>query len=385
MASRKRPKHPSRAWGTGSVWPRKDGRWGWSYKDEGGTEPTWEAATAVCDATAHNLRRGQPTEKLKQTVLEYMEEWLKQIVLPHSPPNTAAAYRSVVNAHIKPLPIADLRLTDLAKEDVQDWVNRLIKKSSSRGGTLSPRTVRKAHAALSSALEQAIEWRRITENPAHGVKLPKVRKFVIDPYSEAEARRLLEASEGHRLSLAYWIAVTLGLRLNELLCLEWSDLKGDRLTVKGTKNLTSYRTLIVPPNLLQRIESYRAEQQRMRAAWEGEGNEWSAGDRLLVQGNSRPYDHNMVERDFKKLHKTEGLRTIRFHDLRHTAASLRLLAGEPIHSVSKLMGHSTPTQTLNTYAHVLEVMEERSADRMNAFLETITVVNPVSLDEKEEE
>lgn len=388
MPPKKKNKRRARPWGTGSLWLRDDNRWGWGWQHKGrkygGTEPTEQEAEAALDATMDRVKRNLPASKVNQTVGEYMEEWMETYILPYAPKGTRIVHRSRINTHIKP-DLGDVRLRELRREDVQRFVTGLSRKKAQRGTeTLNPAAVRAILACLSAALEQAVKLGRIPENPAHHVTQPKLKKLEIDPLSEEETRLFLREARSHRYGLAFALSVIMGLRGSEVRSLEWGDLKGNRLRVKGTKTTGSNRQIVLPPHLLDWWEEHRRTQDAEREEKMTAGEEWKGGDYLFVITASRRISERWYFTTFKKFLKQCGLREIRPHDLRHSAATLRLLRGEPVHSVAKLLGHSNPAMTLRIYAHVLEQYEEQAADRMNDFLDPITVDITVTEDEKEQ-
>lgn len=357
--------------GSGSVYQLKSGRWGYALQRDGvrvgGSRKTQEGAEKALQALREGVAAEAEGRQDDPLLSAFLDTWLKEIVEPHLSVNTTANYRQMSDQHIKPL-LGKRRLSTLRREDVQRLVNTVKEKKNRKGEPLSPKTVKNVQATLSSALQQAIEWRYITENVAFRVRLPRQRASPLTCYTEEQRAVFLEAVKGNPHEAAFAIAVTLGIRKSEILGLEWRDVDMDACTlhVRGSKTEGSDRLLDFPRSLLPCLA-------RLRASWVAlklQTKEWHGGDRLFLQpATTRPLPPRTFYNHYERIIKASGLPYRHFHMLRHTAATLALLRGTPIKTVSRMLGHSDIKMTLQVYAHVLEGDLRHAADRMEDVLE----------------
>lgn len=198
---------------------------------------------------------------------------------------------------------------------------------------------------------------------------------------EDQVRRLLQAAQGHRLAPLFYLAVTTGLRQGELLGLRWADLDWEARTLtierqaqwlmgRGVvfmepKTAAGRRPIKIGAEAIRVLHQRRAQQlnERMFA-----GDRWKDLDLIFTSRVGTPIQASNLLKDFQRLLAKAGLPAIRFHDLRHTAASLMLKQGVPAKVVQERLGHSNIQLTLNVYSHVLPGMQEQAADLMDALL-----------------
>jgi integrase len=245
---------------------------------------------------------------------------------------------------------------------------------------LSPRRVQYIRAVLRTALKQAVKWRSVTLNAAALAEAPRVERHEIQPFSVEDARRLLEASQDDRLAALYSVALAMGLRQGEALGLRWEDVAFEtgQLRVRVTlqridrsyrllppKTERSRRTLRMPATALAALRAHRARQLEERlqagAAWE----DWGL---VFTTATGRPLHATWITHRFQKLLERSGLPRARFHDLRHTCASLLLAQGVSARMIMEILGHSQISLTMNLYSHIMPSMQEDAAQKMDAAL-----------------
>jgi integrase len=183
-----------------------------------------------------------------------------------------------------------------------------------------------------------------------------------------------------RLRAAWWLLLSRGLRRGEVSGLKWSNIDLEagvlrvvetRVVVSATATFSTPKTAAVrrafplDDRLVSELKSHRARQAAERLP---AGEAWEDSDYLFVDEVGRPYRPETISRQFTKLSKTAGLRSIRLHDTRHTAASLTLAAGEAPKVVAELLGHSSPTITMNVYQHLMPGMGEVAGSRLTGLL-----------------
>jgi integrase len=304
--------------------------------------------------------RGIVFDAENQTVGEYLERWLRDSVEGSVRPITHAGYAGLVKKHVVP-ELGRVKLEKLSPAHLQG-----LYRSKLDAG-LSARTVQYIHSVLHRALKQALRWNLVPRNAAEAVDPPRVRKREIRPLPPPEARKLLEAARGDRLEALYVIAVHCGLRQAELLGLKWGDvdLEAGTLQVRRTLSMGAFTA---PKTAKSRrgvkltadaVEALKRHSARQADEMTRVGDRYEDQGLIFASEVGTPLNrHNLVARSFKPLLKRAGLPPIRFHDLRHTCATLLFSKGLHPKLVQELLGHATIAITLDTYSHVLPGMGE---------------------------
>ena len=368
--------------GEGSIAQRRDGRWqaridlGWQdgrrVRKYFYGRTAEEAGNALLKARS-DLKAGLPVHVEKQTVGQFLDRWL-ETVKPSVRPRTFQSYEILVKRHIVP-ELGRWKLDKLTPQHVQ---GALVRKSASG---LSAQTVRHVRAILRIALNQAIKWGLVARNAASLAVAPKLVRKRFQSLSPEQARQLLDTAKGDRLEAIYSVALSLGLRMGEVLGLRWQDvdLDGATLTVnqaiyriasKGLvvaepKTHRSRRALFLPDGVLRALRAHRLRQLQQRLA---AGSRWQDGGLVFTSGIGTPFEPRNLFRNFKTLLRKAGLPDIRFHDLRHSAASLLLAQGVPMRAVMEMLGHSNIGTTADIYSHVMPAMMRDVAEKMDAIL-----------------
>jgi integrase len=317
----------------------------------------------------------------KLTVGEYMDRWLADSVKGKVKETTYANYTYITRKHVSPA-LGRGKLKSLTPAHVRAFYGEKARTD------LSAATVKKMHVVLRKALSQAVSDGLIPRNAADGVKPPRVNApgEEIKPLGSKESAAFLEAARGERLEALYVLAIHCGLREGELLALRWEDAdleapkpsllvrrtltRGEdgRGWVVGTSTKSGRgRRVRLTRRAVAALKDHRKRQveERMRLA-----GLWS--DQGLVFPNetgSSFNPSNLRNRSFKRIKAHSGVREdLRFHDLRHTCATLLLSEGVNAKVVSEMLGHASITITLNTYSHVLPDMQDSAANAMEAAL-----------------
>ena len=313
------------------------------------------------------------------TVGEFLERWLADVVRPNKAHRTYATHRQQVRSHIIPS-LGRIKLEALRKSHVDGLYSGLL-----RGG-LAPATVRRVHAALHAALEEAVRGDLIPRNPAAHANKPKVRQEEIEPLNVQQARMFLQAARGDRYEALYILCLMAGLRQGEALGLRWSDIDLGAGTLRVNRQLQRVRrdgdragTLVFsePKNASRRalglpqrvVEALRIHRKRQLEETVRAGAGWQDNGLVFATKHGSPVDaQNVVNRHFKPLLARAGLPPIRFHDLRHSCLSLLAQRGEPIRDLQALAGHATAAFTLQRYTHHYDASARRTADAMGSIL-----------------
>jgi integrase len=358
-----------RGHGEGSIYRRPDGRWtavldlGWQDGKRrrkylyGRTRD--EAARKLARALAQRQQgHGFTSERL--TVEQFLDVWLeaKKATIR---PSTWKRYAELTRRHVNPA-IGKRRLARLKPEQLQQLYTELQT-------ALSPGTVLKVHRMLHSAFNLAVRWHAMPQNTTELVIAPTRQRHEFEAFAPDQARSFLKAVRGDRLEALYVLAITTGMREGELLGLRWQDVDVDRHRlhlVRQLKTRQSRRAVQLPGLAVAALIRHR---ERQAAERELRGPRWQEHGLVFPNTVGKPInDSNLRNRYFYPLLDRAGLPHIRFHDLRHSAATL--LLGEGIHPkiVSDLLGHSQIGITLDLYSHVTATMHAGAAEAMGRLL-----------------
>ncbi|MGA2143882.1 MAG: tyrosine-type recombinase/integrase [Bryobacteraceae bacterium] len=398
-----------RGHGEGSIYQLPDGRWraavslGW--RETKGGQLIWRRKIVIgktryevqeeLKKLLRDQQRGINIDPEKQTVQEFLEHWLEQVAKPRVRAATYASYDWIVKKHLVP-GLGRIRLAKLSPQAVQTFLNELLEsgrlprpweKKESEGQQdkpqpepgLTPRTVQHIHATLRTALDQAVKWDLTPRNVAMLVDAPRVRRSEVKPFTPEQARKFLEAARQDRLEGLYAVAM-LGLRQGEILGLRWTDIDfatatlavqqslqrvGGKLSVVDTKTDRSRRSVRLPQVTLAALVRHqgRQEQERQLA-----GTRWKESSFVFTTTVGTPMDGPTVTHRFQSLLKKVALPRMRFHDLRHTCATLLLAQGVHPRIVMEILGHSQISITMNLYSHVIPAMQQEVAARLDAIL-----------------
>ena len=368
--------------GEGSIYKRSDGRWagvvdlGWldgkrnrkSMYAKTRKEVQEKLNTAL---TSHQQGLPLPSDQL--TVGQYLLAWLEHSAKPQVRLSTLESYEEIVRLHLEPN-LGKVRLSKLTPMHV----TKLINTKLSRG--LSHRRVQYIHAVLRRSLTIAVNWDYVSRNVAKLADSPSTRQKEVVPLQIQEARRFLQVIQGHRLAALYTLAITIGLRQGEILGLCWSDinLTSGSITIRNSlqkhegryclvepKSTKSRRTLVLPGLAMEAIKVHKHRQLVERLRMPSEPNEF---DLVFTTRAGTPINRHNLTRDFQALLKREGLPRLRFHDLRHRAASLLLAENVQPRDIMEVLGHSQIGLTMNLYSHVMKPALQNAADRMDSLL-----------------
>jgi integrase len=369
--------------GEGTIYRRKNGGWATQYivyTAKGRKRKTiygkTRAEVAAQLAKALSDRESGLTFDAENLKLgEYLEGWLTDSVKNSVRDITYKGYERLVRNHITPT-IGSIRLKALTPTHLRGLYRNKTDAS------LSPRTVQYIHVTLHKALKQAVNDGLVPRNVTETVKPPQLRREEIKPLTSKQTKMLLNTIRGNRLEALYVLAISAGLRQGELLGLKWEDVDLEhgtlqvRRTLSGSKNgnpifgspktAKGKRSVTLTEKAIEALKRHRElqveEKQRLAGLWQDHGL-------VFVTRVGTPINRrNLVIRSFKPLLSRAGLPEIRFHDLRHTCATLMLCGGIHPKVVQELLGHASVTVTLDTYSHVLPTMQGEAAVKMNSIL-----------------
>lgn len=320
---------------------------------------------------------GAVLEGNKISLAGYFEKWLKTAAKPSLSERTYSDYEELFNRYVEPA-MGRKKLSDIQPLDVQSLY------SSMQERRLSARTVRYTHAILNSALKQAVKWGLMPRNPAAMAELPKMTRNEMRALSQFEASRFLEACDNDRWGIVFKLALVTGMRPEEYLALQWKDIDLNRsmIVVQRTvcwrrkgggyyfgepKTSRSRRRLPLPPSITRGLIDHKRRQTKEIS---NAGAGYQSLDLVFATIDGGPLmPQNLMRRHFKPILESAGLPvTIRMYDLRHTCATLLLMAEENPKVVSERLGHANITLTLDTYSHVLPSMQQAASDKLEQML-----------------
>lgn len=368
--------------GEGTIRKRADGRWEGrlqvGMKDGkpslryfyGNTRR--EVAEQLTEAQKE-LEHGVLPEAAKWTVEEYLKHWLESVAKPAVRPRTFVGYDMYVRLYLVPH-LGDVPLRKLTPVEIQNMNAKLLQH-------LSARTVSHNLTILKNALNYGMRSGLLTRNVGAIVDPPRAERYEIQILTPEQVKIFLDAARGERYETLYLVAITTGLRMGELFGLRWSEvnLERGRLNVKASltrrkgswsitepKSNSSRRSIVLPAQVVASLREHRIRQIEERLA---AGSGWQNHDLVFCTGLGTPLTAaNLHSRSFKPLLKKAGLPSIRFHDLRHTCASLLLGQNEHPKVVQDLLGHSSVSLTMDTYSHLMDGMRKSAAQKMESLL-----------------
>jgi integrase len=336
----------------------------------------WPSQRSDSDALARELRPWSHSDSAgdDDTLGAFLEEWLRSI--EHSVrPRTWRRYAEYVRIHITPT-LGQVNLGSLHAKHLQ-----LLYAERMRAG-LSATSIRHLHRTLHGALSQAQQWGLINANVTSHVNLPRGEPLEVQPLSPQEAEKFLIAVRGNRFEALYTLAITTGMRQGELLGLRWRDVDLERRSIRVTGSLQyipgrglqishpktrkSRRHVLLTEVALGALRRHLVAQNAERSR---RGARWQELDFVFASRDGRPlYATNVIGSSLPRILRSAGLRKIRFHDLRHTTATL--LLGQGVHPkiVSEMLGHSSIGITLDLYSHATPTMQETATTALDQLL-----------------
>jgi integrase len=351
-----------RGHGEGSITKRENGKWRVQLMHDGRrvldkTVRTRKEAQALLDQAKVGVSRGLRYDAAKETLASYMTRWLasKEASLR---PKTHADYTFSVKRYVLP-ELGEIPVAALTADRVQYvWDTYLV------DGVGAP-SIRKAHDVLHAALNKAVKTGQVIRNVLDLVEKPAASDTEMEIWSEAEAMQFLAAARENRLYGLFYLALVTGMRQMELCGLQWSDIDWAtgglhvqrQLTRVGPnmyaapKSKSGRRTLTLGQGTISVLQDH-LERQADEKLLAGSG--WTDHGLVFTTSTGTPMrPENLVDRYYTPLVEKAGVDRIRFHDLRHTAASLMLGHRRPILEVSYILGHSRVSITLDVYGHLI--------------------------------
>jgi integrase len=365
-----------RGHGEGTIYQRKDGRWVASITLENRRRKTFYSKTRKevqekLRVALNEQKQGILSTGPQQTMKQFLEQWLEEVHKPSIRIGTYKGYRGYLDKHILPA-LGHIPIQKLTPQHIQAFYSRKQQEG------LSAKSVNNIHGMLHKALDHAVRWGLAPRNVCDAVSLPKQSRHETQPLTEKQARQLLVAARGHSLEGLLTLAVTTGMRSGELLALKWQDINFDTdslhirrsmgyISGKGylefePKTSRSRRKIVLPSFVCEALKQHRTRQLEARLK---AGTRWQDHELVFCNIYGGYLDPAHLRQRFDKLLKDAGLPDVRFHDLRHSAATILLSMGVPAKVVQEILGHSQISMTMDIYSHVLPDMQQEAMAKMN--------------------
>ena len=302
--------------------------------------------------------------------VKWCDEWLLAFCADVKT-STQEAYESNVETHIKRV-FPTQMLSEIDEKLIQMFILSL-QQGVGLDAPLKPKTIRNIHGVLHKCLQCAVDLKLIPDNPADSTRLPRKNKPFIIPFNNGQVIELLHAIRGHRYEVLFKLVLFTGMRQGEVIGLTWDCFDFDAGTIRlyqqlvrdkktrkyyrGTLKNGEARVLNPPASVMQMMQQFRKNEK--------------AGKEYVFAGSTHPFvTHAAARNAFKKVVNKMGYSSARFHDLRHTYATMALKAGIDPRALSELMGHKSVAFTLETYAFVLDEMRLESANKLQKYMDS---------------
>lgn len=364
-----------RARGEGSVFQRKDGRWVVQVETDDGRKTVYvksqKEGVRKLRELQNEIEKGTLPTGPDQTVKQYLEYWIEEVHKSKVKVSTYVKYRKLIYSYIIPI-LGDTKLQKLTPQQI----NSLYRKKEQDG--LTSKTIHSIHGVLHKALDDAMKWRYVSYNVCSTVSPPRIVKSEIQPLTIDQVERLFHVARGSRLEALVVLAALTGMRRGELLALRWSDVdfENETLQVRRTvdfipkygyvenapKTQAGKRILALPSLVMDALRAHRFRQleQKLKA-----GAAWEGRDLVFTDLQGGYFSPRYLDKLFKKLLADGRLPPIRFHDLRHSTATILLHLGVDIKVIQEILGHSNIAMTADVYSHVSVTMQKMAMEKWN--------------------
>ena len=371
--------------GEGSIRKRRDGRWEGRYT--AGINPETgkqvfknvlgKTQAEVKEKLAKALAENQKldfSKRGKYNIAQWMDEWFENVCKIKVRPSSHQTYRGYIDRHIAPN-IGRIPLEKLSAMDVQKLYRKLLTggrvaraESRNQPKGLSAKTVRNINQVISSAMNFAVAQRILAQNPCKAVALPKLEHKEMQTIPAAQLVAFLDEAKVSGVYELYYIELATGLRRGELLGLKWEDIDltagvirvrrqvsriDGKIVEAPLKTKNAYRTVTISPQAVEVLNAQKAK---------------TNDEYVFPSPSGGPISPDSVNNMLKRVLKRAGIPRVRFHDLRHTFATLALQNGVDIKTVSGMLGHFSAGFTLDTYAHVTTAAQKEAARTMESIL-----------------
>jgi len=374
-----------RANSEGSIYRRKsDGKWVASITLDDGKRKvfygkTKKEVTEKLIKARSEQQQGTLVAAPQQTLAQFLHDWLENTQKNSIRARTYERYEEIIRLHIVPV-LGRHQLHNVTAQHLQAF----YAKKSKEG--LSSTTIASFHNVLHKALECAVKWSLVPRNVCELASPPRRERFEVQPLTAEQAQKLLEAAHGHYMEALFCLALATGMRRGELMALKWQDIdfstntlqirrtlsripskmsdeKGKGFEEAEPKTKKSRRSVVIASFAVEALKQHRIRQLEAKLK---AGPAWQDHDYVFCTSvGTHLHPSRDILDQLKALLKKAGLPDIRFHDLRHSSATLLLSAGIHPKVVQEILGHSQISMTMDIYSHVLPNMQQEAMQRLN--------------------
>ncbi len=364
-----------RSHGEGTITQRKDGRWQAQISLGDGKRKTFYGKTKKevrekLRVAINEQKQGKLALGSSQTVKQFLDDWLENFHKSGIRYHSYVTYRNFIKNHILPS-FGHVKLEKLTSRQIDTFYSERLKSG------FAAETVRGIHRMLHKAFADAVRWKLVSYNVCDEVKQPRADEYEKQILTEQQAKKLLEAAKSHTLEAMLTMAVATGMRQGELLGLKWDDIDfekriisirrtayavtGKGIVVDDPKTAVSKAKIMIPQFVVDALVLHKARQEEIKVK---SGEKWRENG-IVFCNHFGGFMHAHYVRDlFKRLLRDANLPGMRFHDLRHSAATLLLGMGIHPKLVQSLLRHSDIAQTMK-YSHIQPSMQQNMMDDLD--------------------
>ncbi|MCP3031952.1 site-specific integrase [Halobacillus sp. A1] len=334
------------------------------------------------------IEAGAYIDPSKMKFEAFVSEWCDKYAKKHLAPKTLENHMYPIKNYLIPQ-FGHMRLDEIKTIHIINYLNSLENdgmRMDDKEGGLSDSSILYHYRVLRNVFSRAKEWGIIKNNPVENVKRPKVSKEKTEVYTQEEVQELFHLLQDQPIHqrLIIKLAITTGLRRGELLGLQWEDidldtrtievkhslqyLNGEGFNLKTTKTKSSIRSVVVPTFIIEELKKYKHQKKKdkLRAAELWEGGQY---DYVFSSEFGKPLYPTVPGTWWRRFIKRTGFKFIRFHDLRHTAATILINQGVHAKVISERLGHADIKTTMNIYGQYVRQADEEAADKLNTLFQ----------------
>lgn len=344
-------------------------------KSKGGFQKKKEADIALRKALESYEDNGLQIES-KEIFSDFIEKWFTNHYSPRVAESTTDVSTFTIKKHfLEGNYFSQKPISQITTRDLDKFYGIKLNEG------LAPSTIRKLHNLLNKALGQAQKWDMIKNNPAASAEPPRIKKPEFQIWSPRDITKFLTCIQNERLYILFYLAIYTGMRKGELLALRWSDIDLEKCVInvrrslstitgkgylhKDLKTKNSRRMITISKEVAATLLGHKEKQSLIRESYR---DAYADKDLVISTIDGNEQDPRNALRVMERLIKLSKVPKIRFHDLRHTHASILISEGIDVVEVSSRLGHSNPRTTLETYAHLVPNKNDSAADRFSQAL-----------------